>query len=1074
MPCLPFVENLVSILANYVKEPTFHTAVCRLHDAFCKHGLEGHRLLGHHLLAFMSPELDAQTVYGRLSSSDKQAVNDLIRALIKRGETRHALSLYQTLEESSLELNVHTFVALLKVCAPLKSFIEGCGIHAEMARKGLLNKDLFVGNTLIDMYAKWGWLTHAEEVFDMLPHRDVVSWTALMSGYIAHECGEEGLHCLEQMQLQGVSPNAFTFVCSLKACGCSGAIEKGREIHAEIERRGLLKTDCIVGNTLVDMYVKLGLLGYAREAFDRLQVRDVVSWTALITGYAKFDLGMEALRCLEQMQAEGVSPNAHTYASSLKACAISRAVDKGRELHAEIDEKGLLRNPVIGSALVDMYTKCGLLAKAQDVHNGLLVHDVITWNSLITGYAKQDLGQHALDCFGKMQLDGVVPNAITYVSVLKACGSVKAIAKGIKVHEEVLKDASLKRDFVVGSALVDMYAKCGLLVEAQEVFDTLSVRDGIAWNALIAGYTSNGCSEEALNRFDKMQSDCVDADAATFVSILNACGSIKALGRGLEIHAEIARKGLFEREAMVGNALVDMYTKCGLLAKAEEALSRLVVRDVVTWTTLISGYATEEHGMEALICFEQMQVEGILPNAVTYACILKACASFGALEKGQEIHEAAAKQGLMESSVVVGSAIVDMYAKCGQLEKAQEVFDKLQKRDVVTWNSLIAGYANHELGKEALLIYDRMREEGVSPNSVTFVSSLKACGTVKDGKKGQHIHSDIDREGLLKNDLAAGNALVDMYAKCGSLTQAQEVFDRLPIRDVITWNALIAGYVNREKSKDALKLYDKMQAEGVMPDALTFSSCLKACSNIGATEKGGELHALIARDRLLKADLITGNALVDFYVKCGLLRQSQEVFDKLLFRDVVSWNTLMSGYVQSGHDEQVFLLYERMREGGERPDLATFLSVLNACSHAGLIDKAEVFFDIMTIDYGLNPTLEHYTCIIDLLGRSGHLGKAIAMIERMHAVPDIVVWHAALDACQKWGSVELGTKAFERAVSLDASDPTAYLCMCKIYANAGMLEDLNRVEVMSVENGAVEGQDPCWHSQHHGVELGLA
>ncbi|KAH7306475.1 hypothetical protein KP509_22G014800 [Ceratopteris richardii] len=1020
MPSIPSCRTLARICVCHKKEVTLSQTVDRLHKDLWKHGFKPEKLIQYYAVVMvdgLEDNFNVQQVFQQLYSVDECSIDGLIRALIKSGKTLHAVSLYTVTQDFPVELSAHTLVALIKVCSSLRNFNEGARLHGEMARKGMLKQDLFACNSLIHMYGKWGWLMHAQEVFADLTHQDVVSWTALIAGYVAHGHSEKGLFYFEQMQIQGVSPTSFTYACALKACGCCGDWQKGREIHGEIERKGLLKSDHIVGNALVDMYVKLGQLADVEDAFDRLQSRDVVSWTVLISGYVKFDLGMKALNCFEHMQAEGVIPNAHTYASILKACAISKAVHKGQHIHEEINKRNLLENPVVGCALVDMYANFGLLTKAQDVHHKLVKRDVVTWNSLITGFARHELAQDAIECFDRMQIDGVSPNAITYVSVLNACSSLKAIVKGIEVHQEVLKHASLKDDFIVGSAVVDMYAKCGWLVKAQEVFDGLAVHDVIVWNALIAGYTDNGYGEKALDCFDKMQIDGVVADAATYISGLNSCGNIKAPARGADMHAEVARKGLLNKEIMV-------------------------------------GYAAEECGVEALICFEQMHVECIFPNAITYACILKACGSIGALEMGQEVHKKVVEQGLLELNVVIGSALVDMYAKCGWLGKAQEIFDDLEKRDVVTWNSLVTGYANLEDGKRALQIYDRMKQEGVSPNAVTFIGSLKACGTIKDCSKGQSIHADIDREGISGCVHTVNNALVDMYSKCGYLDNAREIFDSLLVRDVVAWNALIAGYVNNEKSEEALKLYDKMQKEGVAPDALTFSICLKACIGLGAIEKGVDLHAHIVRNKVLKEDLIIGNALVEFYVKCGLLSQSQEVFDKLLSRDVVSWNTLMSGYIQSGDYNKVFILCERMTEVGEKPDLATFLIVLNACNHAGLMDKCEAFFDIMTKDYGLRPSLEHYTCIVDLLARSGQLVQAISMIERMKIVPDIVVWHAALDACEKWGNVKLGKIAFEHAISLDEKDSTAYLCMCNIYANAGMLEDVYNIKARQMENGA--------------------
>eukprot|EP00250_Pteridium_aquilinum_P021062 c25021_g11_i1 orf=1-684(-) len=228
-----------------------------------------------------------------------------------------------------------------------------------------------------------------------------------------------------------------------------------------------------------------------------------------------------------------------------------------------------------------------------------------------------------------------------------------------------------------------------------------------------------------------------------------------------------------------------MYAKCGELAKAMLEFEKLLVRDVVSWNVLIAGFVQHGHGERALDCFQEMRHEGVTANAITLAYMLKACGCIRACGKGQEIHAQIAKDGLLEADIVVGTALVDMYVKCGLLGRAQEVFDELVIRDVITWNTLITGYSHQGNAEEVFNCFERMQHERFSPNIVTFICVLRACGTIGVINKGQAIHARILKEGLLEKDTVISNALVDMYAKCGAFAEAEKVFDELPIRDVV-------------------------------------------------------------------------------------------------------------------------------------------------------------------------------------------------------------------------------------------------------------------------------------------------
>ncbi|KAH7404202.1 hypothetical protein KP509_15G015100 [Ceratopteris richardii] len=386
------------------------------------------------------------------------------------------------------------------------------------------------------------------------------------------------------------------------------------------------------------------------------------------------------------------------------------------------------------------------------------------------------------------------------------------------------------------------------------------------------------------------------------------------------------------------------------------------------------------------------------------------------MEKGRKLHADIVRQGFLSTNIVLGNALVDMYAKCGMMEKAQKVFWDLPSKNVISWTTLIAGYSQHNCGEAALICFELMQQEGLSPNAMTFACAFKACASVGALVKGKHLHFEVVSKGLLGKDIVLGNALMIMYIKCGYLMKAQQVFDELPNRNVVSWTALITGYCLHGHGEEALSCFDKMKKNGFSPNVMTFSCIIKACGSIGAAEKGEEIFVEIARMGFWGSNTAVGNALVDMYAKCGELMKAREVFEALPVQDVISWTSLIAGYCEQGYCEEAFDCFEGMRIGGFFPDAVTFACILKACVSLGASDRGQSYFEIMSTRYGIAPTLEHHTCMITLFGRDGYFNNATKMIRRMQYFNSRVGWSTLIGACQKWGNSKLGRLAFEHSV----------------------------------------------------------
>ncbi|XP_057854000.1 pentatricopeptide repeat-containing protein At2g13600 [Cryptomeria japonica] len=557
---------------------------------------------------------------------------------------------------------------------------------------------------------------------------------------------------------------------------------------------------------------------------------------------------------------------------------------------------------------------------------------------------------------------------------------------------------------------------------------------------------------------------------------------------------------------------------------ARKIFDRMTERDTMSWNVIIAAY--RKHGLpqEALALFHQMQKTGVAPDQFIFASILPACAKMGALQQGMDIHERIIKSGFL-SDVVIGNALIDMYAKCGRIREARKLFDKFPKRDVVSWNAMIAGYAQNGVLVEALRLFNEMPQADVvswnaiiagyvqngfsekalemfkqmqlaqvQPDQGTFASILPACARMGALEQGMEIHYTISRSELSRNVLI-GNALIDMYAKCGNIQKARELFDKMsqhdvaswnamiagyahngnideasrlfeemPERNLVSWNAIIAGYANNGFGEKALHVYKQMQQSGVQPDQCTFCSILPACAKMGALKQGMYIHQHIIESGLLLD--VVGSALIDMYAKCGSMQKARELFDSISLRDVVSWTSMISGYAMHGYGKDALKLFELMKNSRTYPDHVCFVCVLFACSHIGLVDEGCKYFITMSDFYCIVPTMDHYVCMVDLLGRAGHLEEALNFIIKMPIKPDVVVWVCLLGCCRSLQNLPLGEFTATLLSELDAINDSPYVLLSDIYAEVGRWGDVQKVRRLMKDRGIKKIPGCSWIEVH--------
>eukprot|EP01018_Ginkgo_biloba_P010468 Gb_28787 [translate_table: standard] len=665
--------------------------------------------------------------------------------------------------------------------------------------------------------------------------------------------------------------------------------------------------------------------------------------------------------------------------------------------------------------------------------------------------------KEAVDNLHLMDRRGIQPDSYTYASLLQECINRKALSEGKRVHAHMIESRFVP-DVYLSTKLVIMYAKCGSLIIARQLFDAMPERNSVSWTAIITGYAQNAHGDAALICFNDMRRAGMKQDEFTFASVLKACAGEGALEQGKQVHESIIKTG-FEANIFVGSALVDMYVKCGSIDDARHVFDRMFQRDVVLWTTIIAGYAQHGHGEESFTAFDQMLCAGMNPNQFTFASVLMACSRLEAVEQGKQIHSRILKSGFL-GHVVLDNVLIDMYSKCERIEDARQVFDEMTQRNEVSWNAIVAGYVQQGHGKEALTLFCQMQQASVKLDKFTFASILRACAGLGDQGHGKQVHSSIIKSGFESHDVL-GSALVDMYAKCGNIEDARDMFNEMSRGNVMSGNAMITAYAQHGQGEEALEVFNQMQRAGMKPDQFTFASVLQACAGVAAFDLGKQVHAHIIRSRF-GSHIVFGNSLTDMYAKSGSIEDARQVFDNMSERNVVSWTTIIAGYGKHGQGKEALQLFEQMQETSMKPDHITFLAILFACSHAGLVNEGWHYFNSMSREHHISPRVEHYGCMIDLLGRAGLLDKAYDFISKLPVEPNAEMWGSLLGACIIRVNTKLGKLVAEHLFELDPQNPGNYVALSNIYAAAGRWEEVAEVRKMMKERGIKKEPGCSW------------
>lgn len=620
----------------------------------------------------------------------------------------------------------------------------------------------------------------------------------------------------------------------------------------------------------------------------------------------------------------------------------------------------------------------------------------------------------------------------------------------------------LGSDTFVNNSLISMYGKCGYVDEAAHVFDTMPERNLVSWNTMMSAFSDNALLQDGFDLFKEMLSvdeESMRPDDATAVTVLPMCAVDGWLEMGRVVHGMSVKLDL-DHELRVSNALVDMYAKCSCLSDAQLLFGHNQQRNVVSWNAMIGGVARNGDVDGAFDLLREMQSEeGIKANEVTVLNVLPACLGPSELQHVKELHAYVIRNGL-QTNDLVPNALMAAYAKCGLLDSADNIFKDVEIKTVSAWNALIGGYAQNGDPNKAIELFLRMSSSGLEPDWFSVGSLLLACAHLQDLLNGRSLHGYVLRNGLEKDSFIL-ISLLSLYIQCGRSQEARLLFDAMEDKDSVSWNAMIAGYLQNGLAQESLQLFRQMQHEGYEPSIIATTSVFMACAELSALLLGQEAHCYALKVGFT-ADTFLGSSIIDMYAKCGSIEHARTLFDNLKDKDAVSWTVMITGYGINGYGSEAIDLYNEMEGHGLKPDAFTYLGILMACNHAGLVEEGLRYFEYMKNKHSLEPKLEHYACVADMLGRVGKLAEAARIIEDMPEEPDGRIWSGLLAACRTHGDICLGERVIEKLLELEPDKAEHYVLASNLYASSGRWDGVRRIRNRMKEIGLQKDPGFSW------------
>ncbi|XP_047338427.1 pentatricopeptide repeat-containing protein At4g20770 [Impatiens glandulifera] len=671
------------------------------------------------------------------------------------------------------------------------------------------------------------------------------------------------------------------------------------------------------------------------------------------------------------------------------------------------------RNVYSWLTMLDGFCKTGHLIYARDLFVKMPERNTMSWNTLISSLVRNGCEQDALETYQSMHMDGFLPNNFTFASILSACGSLVDVKCGEQSHAVVVK-TGLGDHIFVGNALLVMYAKCNRICDSIKIFECLNRPNEVSFTTMIRGLADCGRVFEAAKVFRLMQMNMsCRIDHVSLSTMFSAFYS-------QQVH-NLAIKLGFEKDPYLSNSLLNMYVENEEMDNANLVFANMTERNSVSWNIMIGGYGRRKQISEALRCMEEMRLNGFEPDEITYINMIMAC--------------------FMSESVEVGL----------------QIFDRIESRSLRLYNAMLTGYSQHGYLLEAIILFRKMQFESIRPDETTLAVMLMCCSDielVEGERRTREIHA-VSLRSMLHVDVFVASGLIGAYSKSNGIEIAKRIFQSQPVSDIGCWNSMIAGLSINCLDEEALCLFKNMLDKGISPTQFSYATILGSSAKLSSLTTGRQMHGQISR-RGFVHDVFVGSSLINMYSKCGHLDEARQFFDTMVTKNTITWNEMIHGYAQNGFGYKSVALYEEMiGSSSEIPDRVTFVSVLTACSHSGMVELGLKIFNSIE-----SPCLDHYICVIDLLARAGEFFEVEALLDKMSCKDDDIsmIWELILSSCRVHGNVSLGKRAAEELRRLEPTKSCSYLLLSNMYSSLGMWEESNLIRDKMIHNEVIKTQ----------------
>ncbi|CAM0950493.1 unnamed protein product [Alopecurus aequalis] len=709
-------------------------------------------------------------------------------------------------------------------------------------------------------------------------------------------------------------------------------------------------------------------------------------------------------------------------------------------LHAQVLKLGMSGDTFTTNHLLISYSKLGLLGSALHVLDEMPHRNLVSWTAMVSGSVRSGSAEQGIRLFVSMLRDGFCPNEFSIASALRAvCDQSVARVRlqfGLLLHGIAVK-VGVDADPFAGSSLLLMYAKHGCVAAAELAFAEIRHKDLTCWNAMLDGYVSNGCGYDAMRVAALMHQCGLSADVFTYVSSVKACLITGELDFGRQLHACVIHN-MFESDTSVMNALVDLYFRTGLMDTAMAVFGRIRQKDTISWNTVISGFARDEDESAVVGCFAEMSLSGCRPNEVTFSTMLRLSGAKENASLGLQIFGLAYCHGHSDN-LLVANSVINMLCRCGSLNCAHGFFSNLSFRNIVTWNEMIAGYGLYSCSGDAMRLFRNMVCCGERPDEFTYSAVLSALQEAHEPKNHEQVHASILKQGLASR-LFVLTSLVKAKAVFGSVRSVLKVIKDTGQMDLVSWGVIISSFLKNGLNVEVLLLFDLFRSDCInRPDEFILATALNACANAALIRQCRCMHSLVIRTGHSK-HFCVASALVDAYAKCGDIATAKSAFATVSSTsgDAILYNTMLTAYANHGLIDEALGLYQHMTQAQLVPTPATFVAIVSACSHFGLVEQGKLVFSLMlSEDQGMNPTRANFATLVDLLARKGLLREAKGVMEVMPFQPWPAVWRSLLNGCRIHGNKELGVLAAQQILRMAPTNDGAYVSLSNVFADDG-------------------------------------